>query len=547
MRHLLVIVLSISYQIAFSQGIIEADTVQAAFKGDGSRLTNLPNQNLQVSPTGDTLFITEGNFVIIPGISSSNSGNAFANAGPDIVNACETSFNLQASPLSPGTTGEWSIISGTGGVIINKMLPQALFAGQEGESYTLQWTVQLGGGSSAFDQVNISIAFNTQTSVADAGNDLFAIMNQSVVLNGNVPEVESAARWEIVEGTGGILSDINDPAATFTGVPGESYTLRWYHYNDCSTSTDEVTLTFSESAAGVPSANGRYFIPDPKFRQYLQIAYPSVMDGDSLIVAVGDQVDKIRITNLNVVNLDGIQYLNKYEVFEAFNNYQLQSIPSFSDSLRVFRCECGLTVIPPFPRILDTLEGWGWHMSDLPPFPDGLQFLVLNNIEIKRLSGFPSSLNYLRLSGLTNLDSLPKIPDGCSRVYLRSISGGYYYNTETQEIIEITFEGAVNIPDLASEFSIEHIPGLDSFPELPNILTNLKQLEIRDTDISLMPSLYNMTSLKTIYLDDNQLLVIDSLPFATQNLSLYGNPIICVKNKPPLVETQMSEYEICPE
>jgi hypothetical protein len=213
-------------------------------------LINLPNQNLAVSVSGDTLYITEGNFVIIPGLSESNSGNAFANAGADIVNACQTSFNLNASPVPEGGTGLWTIVSGTGGNLINASHPNAQFVGQEGESYVLKWTVQHSGGSSSFDQLNVSIAVNTETSLANAGQDLFAIMTQTIVLNGNAPEAGSNGRWEILNGDGGILSDINDPTASFTGIPGQSYTLQWQHYNDCSTSTDEVSLTFSESAAG---------------------------------------------------------------------------------------------------------------------------------------------------------------------------------------------------------------------------------------------------------------------------------------------------------
>ena len=126
----------------YSQGVVEAgkvkaDTVEAAHKGDGSRLVNLPVQNLAVSMSGDTLYITEGNFVIIPGLSASNSGNAFANAGADIVNACQTSFNLNASPLTAGYTGQWSILAVIEGNLVNKSLPNALFVGQEGESYLL--------------------------------------------------------------------------------------------------------------------------------------------------------------------------------------------------------------------------------------------------------------------------------------------------------------------------------------------------------------------------------------------------------------------------
>jgi hypothetical protein len=54
----------------WSQGEIQAVKVKAdSLIGDGSRITGITPQNLAVSVSGDTLYITEGNFVIIPGLS----------------------------------------------------------------------------------------------------------------------------------------------------------------------------------------------------------------------------------------------------------------------------------------------------------------------------------------------------------------------------------------------------------------------------------------------------------------------------------------------
>lgn len=65
--------------LTFSQGTIEAEKITTdSLVGEGSKITNLPPQNLAVSISGDTLFITEGNGGLIPGLSASNSGNAGA-------------------------------------------------------------------------------------------------------------------------------------------------------------------------------------------------------------------------------------------------------------------------------------------------------------------------------------------------------------------------------------------------------------------------------------------------------------------------------------
>lgn len=67
-----------------------ADSVVNGFSGDYNDLTNKPSdvsefnndagyisdyQNLSVSATGDTLYISKGNWVIVPGISNANNGN----------------------------------------------------------------------------------------------------------------------------------------------------------------------------------------------------------------------------------------------------------------------------------------------------------------------------------------------------------------------------------------------------------------------------------------------------------------------------------------
>jgi hypothetical protein len=448
-------------------------------------------------------------------LSSSNSGNAFANAGGDIVNACQTSFNLNASPVPDGGNGLWTIVSGTGGNLINPSHPNAQFVGQEGESYVLKWTVQHSGGSSSFDQLNVSIAVNTETSLANAGQDLFAIMTQTIVLNGNTPEAGSNGRWEILNGNGGILSDINDPTASFTGIPGQSYTLQWQHYNDCSTSTDEVSLTFSESAAGVPSSNGRYYIPDPRFRQYLQIAFPSVMDGDSLIVANGGQIERINLTNLDVHNLDGLQFLTNLESFIA--NGQVQSIPYFSSKLKRFECDVcnNLQIIPEFPASLDTINGRGWRISTMPDFPVGLRFL--------------------RLDYIPELSNMPIVPDSCLVVIISTVG----QNCCPGEIMSL------NIPAQAHYFLLENI-NMPSFPTLPSDHTKLEWLGIYSTNLSDMPSFEDFTKLKFMYLQNNSFLVLNYLPFVLQQIQVSGNPLICVKNKPPLVEDQLSEYPLCP-
>ena len=69
----LLLLLQFAFLLSVSgQGLIEAEEVRAdslrgVHIGDGSRLIGLPNQNLVVSISGDTLHITEGKLGINPG------------------------------------------------------------------------------------------------------------------------------------------------------------------------------------------------------------------------------------------------------------------------------------------------------------------------------------------------------------------------------------------------------------------------------------------------------------------------------------------------
>lgn len=80
-----------------------------------------------------------------------------ANAGPDQLELSGTTATLSANAPSSGT-GEWTIISGTGGSFsgnANSANPTAQFSGEEGAAYVLRWTITTVCGTS-FDDVNIS-------------------------------------------------------------------------------------------------------------------------------------------------------------------------------------------------------------------------------------------------------------------------------------------------------------------------------------------------------------------------------------------------------
>ncbi|GEM_PF-6637833 len=89
-----------------------------------------------------------------------NEPMAEANANEDQLNVCDTIVQLDAI-LGMNAPLGWRIISGTGGVLMDEVLSNAIFTGAMGEMYELEWTVNSPLGQAGRDTVLIS--FNPDT------------------------------------------------------------------------------------------------------------------------------------------------------------------------------------------------------------------------------------------------------------------------------------------------------------------------------------------------------------------------------------------------
>jgi uncharacterized protein (TIGR02145 family) len=162
-----------------------------------------------------------------------------ADAGPDQLNYPFTNILLEGNIPTIGA-GIWSIISGEGGSILDPQNPLASFLGVAGNTYTLRWTISTSCNSS-FDDVVIS--FCLALTIANAGSDQINQSGTSTTLQGNIPAAGSGL-WSIISGTGGNISAPSSPTSTFTGVAGNSYTLRWTITTACASSSDDVVISF---------------------------------------------------------------------------------------------------------------------------------------------------------------------------------------------------------------------------------------------------------------------------------------------------------------
>src|SRR5690606_3001000 len=164
-----------------------------------------------------------------------------ANAGADFPPSCGP-VNLAGNTPLVGT-GEWTIVSGSGGVLSNPSDPNSVFQGTGGTTYILEWTISNGSCTPSSDQVEFIVAGNRPT-MPNAGADQ-NFCGTTAILAANTPVV-GTGQWSVVFGGGGSFADPADPATEFTGVAGTTYQLLWTISNgvSCTPSNDDVVVAF---------------------------------------------------------------------------------------------------------------------------------------------------------------------------------------------------------------------------------------------------------------------------------------------------------------
>jgi hypothetical protein len=162
-----------------------------------------------------------------------------ANAGIDqsFTNST-TQTNLSGNAVLTGEVGQWTVVSGTGGIFANATSPTTQFTGQGCQSYTLKWTKTSCSGST-FD--NVVVTFNQAVTTANAGVNQ-TISSLSTTLSANSPPIGETGQWSIVSGSGGVFSNVNLSSSTFSGNPGVTYSLKWTITGICNASFDLVTI-----------------------------------------------------------------------------------------------------------------------------------------------------------------------------------------------------------------------------------------------------------------------------------------------------------------
>ncbi len=175
-----------------------------------------------------------------------------ANAGEDQTNVQATWTTLAANTPLIGQ-GQWEIIQGTGGQLVTPNSPNSIFLGQTNSLYILQWKITSVCTNSTD---NVQIIFDCMLpTTANAGPDQLNVAGNSTTLQGNTP-VYGTGQWSIVFGAGGSIASPTSPTSGFTGQATTTYTLKWTISNACSSTNDNVTISFASLAIGVAYQGG---------------------------------------------------------------------------------------------------------------------------------------------------------------------------------------------------------------------------------------------------------------------------------------------------
>lgn len=218
---------------------ISADT-QITLNSTNLTKTDTTTANFQIGTnTNGTYPILNTNNELKLDIPTCNTTVADAGADQTGAPTCGlTTVTLNGNAPTVGT-GSWTKVSGTGGTFANANLRNTTFTGTAGLTYVLRWTISNGTCPTSTDDVTIT--FNRNPTVANAGADQNLCIITSTTLAGNAPSIGTGI-WSVVSGAATITTSTL-PTSTVTGlVAGTSATLRWTISNSCSTSTDDVVI-----------------------------------------------------------------------------------------------------------------------------------------------------------------------------------------------------------------------------------------------------------------------------------------------------------------
>ena len=238
-------------------------------------------------------------------------------------------------------------------------------------------------------------------------------------------------------------------------------------------------------------ANNYVNIPDSNFRSYLIINYPNCFNTLQQMDTTCSNVlneSSIICSNLNIQNLDGIQYFKRVNRLDCSKN-QLINITRFPLLLNILICDHNnLVTLPDFPKFLSSISVNNNHLISLPTLEYLTRFRYLNcdSNQLTSLSNLPIQPNYFRdtsnisAKGNPNLSCLPWLP---SSLTFLNVSGTKVNCRPNYSTYLTTIPGGIPLCNLTNNKN-----SCTAFPTvLGKIFDNVNSNGIKDAGESYIP------------------------------------------------------------
>lgn len=268
-----------------------------------------------------------------------------------------------------------------------------------------------------------------------------------------------------------------------------------------------IPLIFLVVFVGVDVRGQLALIPDPNFRAFLQVQYPSCFVNDSLDTQCSEVVQEsfLDLSNTDVIDLSGLEYFANLEHFKCKNN--------------------DLTTLSNLPNSLIILDVRNNLLSSLPSLPSGLVELLCNTNQLTSLPLLPSTLSLLNCSE-NSLIGLPPLPSALGNLYCAENSMSElptplpaslgYLDCGNNQLVSLPSFANTNIQTVLCNDNL-----LSSLPIFSNTLTWLDCSHNSLTALS-APLSSNLSTLKC---SNNQLTTLPQLPMGSYTVDCSYNNI----------------------
>lgn len=301
-------------------------------------------------------------------------------------------------------------------------------------------------------------------------------------------------------------------------------------------------------------------IPDTNFVKHLKTSGLSQCFQNNLLDTTCSDVQtttSIDCSNKGITDISGIKYFKSLKSLSAKWNL-IQSLPELPYGITSLDLHSNniSSIVYTLPTSLRKITITSNSLNSLPVFPDSVVNLNCSYNAISNLNTLPANLttlncSYNQLASLSNLPasvtnlncsnnpitSLSSLPPNLEKLYCKQLqittlpslpNSLSELNCSNNNLSSLPVLQSTQLESLDCSFN-----QLNSLPILPNTLT---RLSCNNNQLNILPQLQSLQSLQLLFVSNNQLNLLDSLPNSLESVDVSNNVIQSIKNFPTQVQ-----------